>query len=351
MVCIKSETAVAFVAFMGELSHPQPLQPAVCETLAAMATEASLRLPLPAGVTVFERGWLSSNNVLLDDGVNAVLVDTGYCTHAEQTLALVAHALAEGDRQRPLTQVLNTHLHSDHCGGNAALQARYPLLTTAIPPGGSQAVADWDEDALGHDRFGQSIVRFGFDRLLQPGRTEMLAGRPWQVHAAPGHDPHAVLLFQPDTRTLISGDALWENGFGVVFPELDGHSGFGEVGATLDLIESLAPAVVIPGHGRAFGDVSAALDRARTRLSSFEQAPQRHLRHAAKVLVKYKLLEMVTTTLPNLHAWARATPALGDLHRISTGAQADFDAWVDDLLADLVRAGAATLSDGLVTNH
>jgi len=160
-----------------------------------------------------------------------------------------------------------------------------------------------------------------------------------------------VLLFQPDTRMLISGDALWENGFGVVFPELDGHSGFGEVAATLDLIESLDPAVVIPGHGRVFGDVSAALDRARTRLRSFEQAPQRHLRHAAKVLVKYKLLEMVTTTLPKLHAWARATPALGDLHRASTGASADFDTWVADLLADLVRAGAATVSDGLISNH
>lgn len=302
---------------------------------------------LPPDITVFERGWLSSNNVLLDDGHTAVLVDTGYCTHADQTLALVAHALGD----RPLTQVLNTHLHSDHCGGNGALQARFAGMTTAIPPGGSQAVTDWDETALGHARFGQSMVRYTFDRLLQPGSTETLAGRTWQVHAAPGHDPHAVLLFQPDTRTLISGDALWENGFGVVFPELDGQSGFDEVAATLDLIESLAPAVVIPGHGAVFADLPAALARARTRLGSFVQHPQRHLRHAAKVLVKYKLLEMGTTTLPNLHAWARATPALDDLHRVCTGASADFDAWVADLLADLVRAHAATVSDGLVTNR
>ena len=75
---------------------------------------------LPSDITVFERGWLSSNNVLLDDGETAVLIDTGYCTHAEQTLALVAHALGE----RLLDHVLNTHLHSDHCGGNGALQAR-----------------------------------------------------------------------------------------------------------------------------------------------------------------------------------------------------------------------------------
>jgi glyoxylase-like metal-dependent hydrolase (beta-lactamase superfamily II) len=301
---------------------------------------------LPPDITVFERGWLSSNNVLLDDGHTPVLVDTGYCTHAEQTLALVGHALAS----RELTQVLNTHLHSDHCGGNGALQARYPGLTTAIPPGGSQAVATWDETALGHARFGQSIVRFGFDRLLQPGTTEVLAGRPWQVHAAPGHDPDAVLLFQPDTRTLISGDALWENGFGVVFPELDGQSGFDEVAATLDLIESLAPAVVIPGHGAVFADVADALARARKRLESFVQQPQRHLRHAAKVLVKYKLLEMGRAPQSIVQAWATGTPALADLHRLIDGSAPLFSDWVDDVLADLVRTGAARLEDGVVSN-
>jgi glyoxylase-like metal-dependent hydrolase (beta-lactamase superfamily II) len=307
---------------------------------------ASTRPLLPPDINVFERGWLSSNNVLLDDGHTATLIDTGYCTHAEQTLALVAQALGN----RTLNHVLNTHLHSDHCGGNGALQARYPQLMTAIPPGGSRAVAEWDEAALGHARFGQSIVRFGFDRLLQPGSTEALAGRHWQVHAAPGHDPDAVLLFEPTARILISGDALWQNGFGVVFPELDGHSGFDDVAATLDLIESLAPAVVIPGHGAVFADVPGALTRARTRLDSFVQKPQRHLRHAAKVLVKYKLLEMGTTSKESLFAWALDTPALAALHQASEGANPVFGDWVDDLLADLVRSGAARVDGGTVFN-
>ena len=37
--------------------------------------------------------------------------------------------------ERPLDLLLNTHLHSDHCGGNAALQARHPGVRTLIPPG------------------------------------------------------------------------------------------------------------------------------------------------------------------------------------------------------------------------
>jgi glyoxylase-like metal-dependent hydrolase (beta-lactamase superfamily II) len=78
--------------------------------------------PLPPGVRVFERGWLSANNVLLQDAHNATLVDSGYVTHQAQTLALVQHAL----QGRTLDQLANTHLHSDHCGGNQALQAHLP---------------------------------------------------------------------------------------------------------------------------------------------------------------------------------------------------------------------------------
>lgn len=306
---------------------------------------------LPPGVTVFERGWLSSNNVLLVDGERAALVDTGYCTHAEQTLALVAKALPD----RPLDLVLNTHLHSDHCGGNAALQSHYPELVTAIPPGSAQAVADWDEDKLGYRALGQSMVSYIFHKVLHPGSTERLAGLTWEIHAAPGHDPHAVLLFEPASRTLISGDALWQNGFGVVFPELEGESGYGEVSDTLDLIEHLRPTTVIPGHGAVFAGVPQALAVARQRLEGFVAQPERHTRHAAKVLLKYKLLELGRTTPDALLAWACATPMLALLHRQSAApatshSAADFAAWVDGVVADLVRAGAAVHTETDIFN-
>src|SRR6266536_2599532 len=95
---------------------------------------------LPQGVTVFERGWLSSNNVLFVGREQTALVDTGYGTHADQTVALVRHGLGG----RPLDLMLNTHLHSDHCGGNAALQREFPSARTMIPPGQADAVARWD---------------------------------------------------------------------------------------------------------------------------------------------------------------------------------------------------------------
>jgi len=83
--------------------------------------------------------------------------------------------------------------------------------------------------------------------VVQPGTTVRLGLRDWQVHAAPGHDPHSVVLFEPQRRLLISADALWERGFGVVFPELEGEQAFAEVEATLDVIEQLQPEWVLPG--------------------------------------------------------------------------------------------------------
>lgn len=174
---------------------------------------------LPANVLVFERGWLSSNNILFVGTDETALVDTGYCVHADQTLALVESALDS----RPLDRVLNTHLHSDHCGGNAALQRRYPALLTDIPPGEAALVERWDEGGLSFLATGQTCPRFRFTGLLQPGTECLLGDAVWQVHGAPGHDPHSIVLFEPASRTLISADALWENGFGIAFPELIGE--------------------------------------------------------------------------------------------------------------------------------
>lgn len=298
---------------------------------------------LPPGVHVFERGWLSSNNILLTDSDSAVLVDSGYCTHANQTLALVERHLAG----RPLDLLINTHLHSDHCGGNAALQAWQPGLRTFIPPGEAEAVRHWDEAALSYRPTGQLCPRFTFTDVLRPGSTLRLGDHSWEVHAAPGHDTHSVLLYAPSLRTLISADALWESGFGVVFPEVAGDSGFDDVSTTLDLIESLAPALLIPGHGPVFTDVSASLASARRRLDGFQSSPARHARYSAKVLLKFKLLERQQFERLEFIQWAFSVPYLQKLHQ-NWGEHIPPTEWLDDLLLDLARSGAARIDAGMI---
>ena len=300
---------------------------------------------LPSGVTVLERGWLSSNNVLLD-GDEPVLVDSGYVTHAAQTLDLVERGL----HGRPLALLVNTHLHSDHCGGNAALQARYVSLRTEIPPGDADAVARWDETALSYRATGQQCPRFRAEGVLLAGQPRRMGTHEWEVHSAPGHDPHSIVLFEPQTRTLISADALWENGFGVVFPELIGEPSFDEVAATLDLIESLNPQTVIPGHGGIFGDLASALHRARRRLDGLMSNPEKHARHAFKVLIKFKLLEVQYMPEAECRAWRDQTAYFQSIHT-RFFPDWDFNALAEDVLNDLVRSGAARRSGDVILNH
>lgn len=300
---------------------------------------------LPAGITLFERGWLSANNILFHGPGPSALVDSGYATHAPQTVALVRQALGE----RPLDHLLNTHLHSDHCGGNAALQAHYPGVVTWIPPGLADRVRHWDPVALTYEPTGQHCPRFRMDRLLTPGSEVVLGDRTWQVHGAPGHDQHSIVLFEPQDRILISADALWANGFGVVFQELEGDRAFEEVGATLDLIEALHPRLVIPGHGGLFSDVGGALQAARRRLQVFVQDPVRHAGHAAKVLLKFKLLELQRVRYADLERWAMATdyfPLI--LERHFRGQEPA--AWFRGLVDDLVAARAAAMVNGELVN-
>lgn len=307
--------------------------------------EHSTHARLPPGVVVLERGWLSSNNVVLRGQDEAAVVDSGYWTHSEQTLALVAAAAGP----MPVRLLVNTHLHSDHCGGNAALQSRYPQLQTLIPPGLARSVRDWDPVALTYEPTGQHCPPFRIQGVLHPGTSVRLGETDWEVHAAPGHDPHSVVLFEPASRTLISADALWENGFGVVFPELEGGSAFDEVAATLDLIERLAPAVVIPGHGSVFTALGPALEGARSRLAAYARNPARHAAHAAKVLIKFKLLELQRVPLEELLQWTSRARYF-QLVRERWFADQESRAWAALLMDDLVRSRAAAREGDVLIN-
>jgi glyoxylase-like metal-dependent hydrolase (beta-lactamase superfamily II) len=84
-----------------------------------------------------------------------------------------------------------------------------------------------------------------------------------EVHATSGHDPQSADLFAPHERLRFSRDALWENVFGVRFPDIEGVRSFDDVRDTLNLTGTLEPKVVFPGHGPIFPNLSPTLDIAR----------------------------------------------------------------------------------------
>jgi len=297
---------------------------------------------LPASIQVIERGWLSANNIVLHARAGAVVVDSGYGAHVPQTLALLETALAG----RRLARLVNTHCHSDHMGGNAAIQARY-ACRTSIPEGEAALIDDWDERALILAIADQRAERFRYDDTFRDGDTLRMGGFDWQVIAAPGHDANAMIFYSPELRVLISGDALWENGFGVVFPQLFGRdTALAETRATLEAIGRLRVNVVIPGHGRPFGDAGAALERAFYRLEGYEEDITRLARHCAKVMLSFALLEKRSMPLAELPAYVARVPILADINRhYLRMTAAAFSEW---LVGDLERSSAVRRNDGML---
>jgi glyoxylase-like metal-dependent hydrolase (beta-lactamase superfamily II) len=299
-------------------------------------------MKLPEGIQVLERGWLSSNNIVLHERSEATVVDSGYGAHAPQTLALLAHALAG----KKLARLVNTHCHSDHMGGNAAIQKKFGCRTS-IPAGEAPLIDRWDERDLILSAADQRAERFRYDDTFSAGDTLEIGEYLWRVLAAPGHDTHAVMFYSPETRVLISGDALWENGFGAVFAQLFGRAtALAETRATLDSIASLGVETVIPGHGRPFGDVGAALERAFSRLKGYEEDITRLARHVVKVLFTFTLLEKRSMPLAELPAYLASVPILAELNsrylRMTHAALAEW------LVKELERAGAVERKEGLL---
>jgi len=297
---------------------------------------------LPDTIRVIERGWLSSNNILCFDSNAATLIDSGYAGHATQTVELVKSALAG----RHLTRLINTHSHSDHIGGNAALQQTFGCRIE-IPFGIEQHILAWDEEALLLAPAAQHAERFRHDGVVRPGDELTLGELDWQAHAAPGHDRDALMFHCPDAGLLISGDALWENGFGIVFGELLGHAGaLAETRATLDQIAALQVDTVIPGHGRPFGDVPAALERAYRRIDAFAADPARMAKNALKACFIFNLLDLQILPRAQLEAHLAGVPFFRDWGDRLLGM--NIPALAEWLVSELKRACALEERDGIL---
>lgn len=302
-------------------------------------TEASASLP--PQLHVFIRDWLSSNNILLKSRDGHVLIDSGYVRHAPLTLALLATSQGIGDA--PLSRLVNTHCHSDHMGGNGAIQTRYGCHIS-LPVGEAPLVAVWDEQTLLLDYCDQRADRFSCEEIISPGETRVWGDLEWRALAAPGHDMGALVFFNPEHGILISGDALWQNGYGFVMPQEIDPQAMPAARATLEMLARLPIRVVIPGHGDPFSDVAAALERAFARTAAFEADTLRVARHALKVVLVFALLDKQRMRQDELPSY---------LERV--GIYRDFNArffrvppavLADRLVGELERAGAVKREDG-----
>jgi glyoxylase-like metal-dependent hydrolase (beta-lactamase superfamily II) len=271
-----------------------------------------------------------------------VLIDTGCSAHAERTLALLRAPQALGPR-RGLSRILNTHCHSDHMGGNASV-ARAFQAPVSVPLAAAPVIDRWDTRELLLDYADQQADRFTYDEVIAPGAPLELGGIEWLPIAAPGHDMTALVFYAPESRVIASGDALWENGFGLVEPLDRLDERLAAQRATLESIAKLDVGTVIPGHGAPFHDVRGALDRAFRRLDAYQSDPLKLARHCLKAFFVFALLARGRIARGALPAYFERVPCYGEYdERFS---RLGPHALADELMRELERGGVIEERDG-----
>lgn len=263
--------------------------------MTAAAAEEATRAAAAAGLheillpNPFHPGGVSCW-LVEDDPLTLVDAGANWCT---SILALEDALAARGHRLEDLERVVLTHHHCDHAGALEMIVARSRAEVVALA---SLApwLADQPEQEKLDDRYRlQVLERHGAPaavcRALQSanrvenawgcaaevtcavrdGDDLVFADRTWRVLTRPGHSYGDTVFVDRDRRLAIAGDHLLPD-----FPSVpfivrppDPHAS-GDVPRQLIVYrESLAQTraldldVVLPGHGRAFSDHRALIDR------------------------------------------------------------------------------------------
>ncbi len=146
--------------------------------------------------------------------------------------------------------ILNTHGHSDHIAGNAALKEAFPEAPLII--GRNDAHLLTDPEANLSRPFGVDLVSPPADRLVDEGERLDLAGFSFEVREIPGHSPGSVIYVAEGESPpfVIGGDVLFASSIGRF--DFPGGNGRQLVeGIRSKLLTLPEETVVYPGHGPA----------------------------------------------------------------------------------------------------
>jgi glyoxylase-like metal-dependent hydrolase (beta-lactamase superfamily II) len=296
---------------------------------------------LAPGLQAIVRDWLDANHVLITGSHECVLMDTGCSAHAGETLALLRAPQALG--ARCVDRIINTHCHSDHMGGNAAIARAYGA-SISLPVDAAPLIDRWDTRELLLDYADQRADRFSYADTIAAGDALHLGDMEWQALAAPGHDMTALVFYAPEHRVLVTGDALWERGFGLIEPVDRLDERLAAQRATLERIAALDVAWVVPGHGPPFSEIGAALDHAFSRLDAYAGDPLKLARHCLKAFFMFALLGRGRLACKELPSYFERIPCYREYNarffQLAPGALAE------KITGELVRAGVIAQRQG-----
>lgn len=183
--------------------------------------------------------------------------------------------------------------------------------------------------------------------MIGAGDEIEMGGLVWRALAVPGHDMEALAYYNPEKRLLISGDALWQNGFGVIFPELLGEAdGLAATRETLRMLAGLPIDIIIPGHGKPFAEIDPAFDLAFRRLDAFTADIDKLAWHAIKVIVSFAMLERQRLPVDTFRSFVRELPFAIDVNQRYLGL--DEETLAGRVERDLLQVNALRREDGWI---
>lgn len=172
---------------------------------------------------------VDSNCYLLN---KQILVDTG----TGQNMDYLYSKLKEyGVNPDEITDIVNTHCHYDHVGGNYL----FPNAQVNIHELDANALKNEDEDTVSF-LFNGSLKRHDVDSLLKEGSKIL----DFEVLHTPGHSKGGICLW--DGETLICGDTVFANG-GVGRTDIGGD--YNQLKESVKRLKELDVKNLLPGHG------------------------------------------------------------------------------------------------------
>jgi len=179
-------------------------------------------------------------NVVLIDGTNPVLVDTGMGANQDRLLKSI-HGFAKG---RKVSRIVLTHRHFDHVGGAGEMSRSLNAKLLAHP---SDAAVLRQGDAwqtlsvmFGAQGEALDVTDIGAGATVDTGAHE------FTVLHTPGHTPGSISLYEERTGILISGDTVFADGVG----RWDLPSGdLDALKRSVKMLAGLKVNDLYPGHG------------------------------------------------------------------------------------------------------
>lgn len=197
---------------------------------------------------------------------NAILIDDQFAPLVPGLLKVVKSVT-----DKPVKYLINTHHHSDHVGGNIALEKQVQVIVAHANVRHRMELEQAKLEPA--KRGGLPEITFGAaDPQVKSVLGINLDGTEIHLaHFGPGHTDGDVLVGIPDAHVMHMGDIF----FNGLTPYIDLSSGGSLAGmiANLDAVLAFLPedSKVIPGHG----PVGGKKDVARSR--DFLKAVQKHI--------------------------------------------------------------------------